>query len=600
MKKVLIPLLLCSLFLQGCNGSSGSSASSGSATNTGSNTDNTSSGDSSSGNTDSTDNNSDGDSEQDVPVAFNVRGRWAVMTGTIDSSIVSKLQTLVQDYPNVDTLVMVDVPGSSDDEANLQAGRLVHQLGLNTMVPEGGMIASGGVDLFLAGKERTLADNVLVGVHSWAGDGVTDASQLPADHNSHNLYLEYYQEIGVNPAFYWYTIQAAPAEDIHWMRAAERQQYQLATRAADEWEQRMISEIDPALGNGISDIFNRYTWLDAPGGKAIHIFAQDGVSAAQVKKARDVMANYLLSIPGGYDKAALSNQLANNQASLFIFNSQDASETAFSGALGDHALAQHGQDLYSTELFVEGDSRYLNRQFRDASYEEVLHLVQGHGLAQSDKTLQADIVRQADLALMDNVWNPETEQIAEWRAETDATGNNSVSYEYLAAATEAYYGLWAHLEEGMDGYTGYNRELQMQVDPEGIRLIQTLFASEVLTVMDIDSSLPAGQTFTMTYDSALPYTQQSRYLTGARLTGDADSHLTGNGFNNLLQGNKGDNRLDGSLGNDIVRVSGFEDEYELTRTDEGYLLTDKVANRDGQDTLISIETIVFTDSERTL
>ena len=102
--------------------------------------------------------------------------------------------------------------------------------GFNTHVPADGEIASGGVDFFLSGVERTVDTGALLGVHSWAaGDGTTGAD-VPRDDPQHQLYLDYYAEMGIPAEFYWFTLEAAPAEDIHPMTEAEIEKYGLLTQ----------------------------------------------------------------------------------------------------------------------------------------------------------------------------------------------------------------------------------------------------------------------------------------------------------------------------------------------------------------------------------
>lgn len=164
-----------------------------------------------------------------APASFTVDGDQVIMSGVIDSTTPDEVERLIDEHPEVKTIVMQEVDGSADDEANLIASRLVRQHGFNTHVPADGMIASGGVDFFLAGVERTVETGGKLGVHSWAGDGVT-GDQVPRDDPQHNLYLDYYAEMGIPAEFYWFTLQAAPAEDIYYMTADEMNQYQITTR----------------------------------------------------------------------------------------------------------------------------------------------------------------------------------------------------------------------------------------------------------------------------------------------------------------------------------------------------------------------------------
>ena len=163
------------------------------------------------------------------PVSFNVEGTKAIMSGTIDARLQSTLETMLADNPTVTTIEMLDVPGSADDDANLVASRIIREQGINTHVPANGVIASGGVDFYLAGLGRTLDDGAQVGVHSWAdGDG-TPGSSFPMDDPEHQKYLDYYTEMGIPLEFYWFTLTAAGPDNIHNMTAAEIAQYSITT-----------------------------------------------------------------------------------------------------------------------------------------------------------------------------------------------------------------------------------------------------------------------------------------------------------------------------------------------------------------------------------
>jgi len=162
--------------------------------------------------------------------SFNVDGDTAVMSGVIGSSTPDLVRDLIADYPTVTMIVMLDVPGSEDDESNLVASRLVRQAGLATHVPSDGMIASGGVDFFLAGAHRSWGAGAKFGVHSWS-DGETEGVNVDADSGEHDLFLDYYAEMGIDEEFYWFTLQAAPADDIHYMTEDELERYRFRSRA---------------------------------------------------------------------------------------------------------------------------------------------------------------------------------------------------------------------------------------------------------------------------------------------------------------------------------------------------------------------------------
>ncbi|NEO86836.1 MAG: alpha/beta hydrolase [Spirulina sp. SIO3F2] len=164
------------------------------------------------------------------PVEFEVSGKVAVMTGVIDSDIQLEIEDLLEENPQVTTIIMRDVEGSVDDEANLRAARYVRENGLNTHIPNDGLVASGGTDFFLAGVQRTAGPNALIGVHSWSGGGHIEATQLPQNHPAHQKYLNYYRAMGIPTEFYWFTLEAAPSDDIHWMTIEEQKFYRITTR----------------------------------------------------------------------------------------------------------------------------------------------------------------------------------------------------------------------------------------------------------------------------------------------------------------------------------------------------------------------------------
>ena len=169
-----------------------------------------------------------GCAEDYTPLSFVVQGDQIVATGTIDHTALSTFEEVIARNPNLRTLVLQNIEGSLDDDANVIFSRVVRAEGFNTVVPSNGLVASGGTDLFLAGNRRTLQPGACVGVHSWGGGGYV-AAELPEDHPEHDRYLNYFLDIGVDEGFYWFTLDAAPAEEMHWMTAAEANRFDVAT-----------------------------------------------------------------------------------------------------------------------------------------------------------------------------------------------------------------------------------------------------------------------------------------------------------------------------------------------------------------------------------
>lgn len=157
------------------------------------------------------------------------------MTGIIDGRTQSRLQNALASSPGIQTIVLQSVEGSDDDDANLVLSRFIRNRGLNTHVPSNGVIASGGVDLFLAGVQRTIDPGAYVGVHSWADGGVEGRNVLndPSWQRAHQSFISYYTEMGLpNPqGFYLFTLNAASANNIHRMSQQEIQQWGLTTGA---------------------------------------------------------------------------------------------------------------------------------------------------------------------------------------------------------------------------------------------------------------------------------------------------------------------------------------------------------------------------------
>lgn len=160
---------------------------------------------------------------------FEPTGDALVMRGVITSATPRDLAEAMEEFPGLTRIIMQSVPGSNNDVANLEVGRMVNRAGMTTIIPADGMVASGGTDFFLAGRERIVEIGACIGVHAWSGGLGMRPENLARSHPAHRMYLDYYRAIGINPAFYWYTLEAAPASSIHWMKDAEMRTYSVAT-----------------------------------------------------------------------------------------------------------------------------------------------------------------------------------------------------------------------------------------------------------------------------------------------------------------------------------------------------------------------------------
>jgi len=155
----------------------------------------------------------------------------AVMNGVIGSQTPQHWDNFIAAFPNTTKMVMKDCPGSEDDTANLQVARKVRVQDLHIHLPADAEIASGAVDFYLAGTKRTRDAGSKIGVHSWSDGGNKEATDFPVGHANHQPYISYYKEMGFSAAdaeaFYYFTINAAPAADVHWMTDAEVIQFKL-------------------------------------------------------------------------------------------------------------------------------------------------------------------------------------------------------------------------------------------------------------------------------------------------------------------------------------------------------------------------------------
>lgn len=128
--------------------------------------------------------------------------------------------------PKIKELYLMEIPGSINDEWNTKTCVYIHKNGMNTHLKSNSMIASGGVDLFISGNKRTIEEGAKIGVHSWR-DLKKDGSDYPRDAEEHQLFIDFFEVIDFDTSFYWYTLEAAPGNDIHWMSNEEINKYQL-------------------------------------------------------------------------------------------------------------------------------------------------------------------------------------------------------------------------------------------------------------------------------------------------------------------------------------------------------------------------------------
>lgn len=122
----------------------------------------------------------------------------AEMHGVVDGATPGQFKAMRAAYPQLRTLRMIECPGSEDDEANLALGRMVRAARIETIVPAGGSVRSGAVELFLAGVRRQADSQAEFAVHSWRDSLGREADDLAQDDPVHREYLEFYREMGLS------------------------------------------------------------------------------------------------------------------------------------------------------------------------------------------------------------------------------------------------------------------------------------------------------------------------------------------------------------------------------------------------------------------
>lgn len=157
-----------------------------------------------------------------------VDGNKLYILGILNGKTFDQVREVFDEDPNVDTLVFTAMPGSADDETTFAMGRWLREKKLHTHLLSNSVIASGAVDLYLSGIQRTAEEGAQLGVHSW-DDGSNEATDFPRDHEDHRLNASYIDTMLGSENFYWYTIEAASSDDIHWMTTDEVEKFGLLT-----------------------------------------------------------------------------------------------------------------------------------------------------------------------------------------------------------------------------------------------------------------------------------------------------------------------------------------------------------------------------------
>ena len=349
-----------------------------------------------------------------------------------------------------------------------------------------------------------------------------------------------------------------------------------------------IVTLPGTVSSVFTNVFDRYTKITAPNGRSIHFLLQSNVTDEMAVRAREVMRFYLTDAPGtqyGSNKTAIANRMANVDATLVYFNTEQAAQQAINGPLGNTNL--FFQDLYATESIVEGSSSYISNNNRDATLEEVFHLVHGAGIRNGLPAYHSEMTAAKNAAKTAGMYTPPF-----------GLPVQDEVFEYIISVIDVYYGFWGHDPDG-DGtsfggeYIFHTQADVIAGDPAGV----TAMLKFLPTVFSFDCTVASqfNGTFSLIFNGGVEYTHKSQYLTEVTLSGNNASGLRGNALDNVLAGNANNNVIDGRGGVDAAVFQGVFSEYTVQCNSASITVVDSVPARDGTDTLISIEELRFAD-----
>ena len=158
-----------------------------------------------------------------------VQGQALRVDGIINTRALRQFVEVLDDNPALTEVVLGKVEGSLDDDVVAEMGYTLRERGLATRMLSNSEVFSGGVDLFLAGIERTVAAGAVMGVHEWQS-GYGSARDYARGSNQHEPTRGYIQDMLGSDAFYWFTVEAAPFDEVHVMTRGEMIKYGVVTR----------------------------------------------------------------------------------------------------------------------------------------------------------------------------------------------------------------------------------------------------------------------------------------------------------------------------------------------------------------------------------
>lgn len=152
----------------------------------------------------------------------------ATMNGDITTKTPKNLQKMLRKYPQINQIVMEECPGSDDDDAVFEAGRIIRNQKIRTYLPSHAVIESGAVEFFLAGYTRYIEPGAQIGVHTWEDEDTKKfATDFPKIHKEHIPYIKYYKEMNNSDDFYFFTIEAAEYDSMYFLTENDIKRFNL-------------------------------------------------------------------------------------------------------------------------------------------------------------------------------------------------------------------------------------------------------------------------------------------------------------------------------------------------------------------------------------
>jgi len=205
-----------------------------------------------------------------------IKGNQAFLNGDLGTITYKQIKNLITEHKNIQTLVFENVPGSVNDEVNMFTGKMIRDAGLTTKLLANSDIASGGVDLFCSGKNRIITKGAKLGVHSWNAMDFS-GEELPNDHPAHQYQIEYFNmclgEKGED--FYFYTLNAASAYNIHYMKQEELEKWGIAIEFVKAPNPKGYPDLPEDLGYYYGNSESNTVIINTQGGPEMELYTKE-------------------------------------------------------------------------------------------------------------------------------------------------------------------------------------------------------------------------------------------------------------------------------------------------------------------------------------